>query len=136
MVQVNICHNVFKFNEHSVMSPNIFGERDGLVVNASDHGSRGLGFEPHPGQPHCVRERGTFTPQKALVIHRKRWLRPNMTEKIVNRVVKNQSTNQTHSIKCHWTGTSTISAVIVVLGALSGGFKGWEPLRGWSCRFC
>ena len=26
------------------------GERDGLVVNASDSGSRGRGFEPHLGQ--------------------------------------------------------------------------------------
>ena len=27
-----------------------FGERGGLVVNASDSGSRGPGFEPHSGQ--------------------------------------------------------------------------------------
>ena len=27
-----------------------FGERGGLVVNASDSGSRGRGFEPHSGQ--------------------------------------------------------------------------------------
>ena len=26
------------------------GERGGLVVNASDSGSRGRGFEPHSGQ--------------------------------------------------------------------------------------
>ena len=30
----------------------------------------------------CVLEQGTFTPQKVLVIPRKRWLRPNMTEKL------------------------------------------------------
>ena len=39
--------------------PNIFGrtivyfvvrERGGLVINASDFGSRGRGFEPHSGQ--------------------------------------------------------------------------------------
>ena len=29
----------------------IMGERGGLVVNASDSGSRGRGFEPHSGQP-------------------------------------------------------------------------------------
>ena len=27
-----------------------YGERGGLVVNASDSGSRGRGFEPHSGQ--------------------------------------------------------------------------------------
>ena len=37
------------------------GERGGLVINASDSGSRGRGFEPHSG---CVLEQGTFTPQK------------------------------------------------------------------------
>ena len=66
------------------------GERGGLVVNASDSGSRGRGFEPHSG----VLEQGTFTPQKVLVIPRKRWLRPNMSGKIIYRDVKNQSTNQ------------------------------------------
>ena len=86
------------------------------MVNASDYGSRGRGFEPHSGvyichlflkgsavawwlmprtldpevggsgptrvKPCCVLEQGTFTPQKVLVIPRKRWLRPNMTEKL------------------------------------------------------
>ena len=28
----------------------LIGERGGLVVNASDSGSRGRGFEPHSGQ--------------------------------------------------------------------------------------
>ena len=31
-------------------SPSFAGERGGLVVNASDSGSRGRGFEPHSGQ--------------------------------------------------------------------------------------
>ena len=30
--------------------PLLKGERGGLVVNASDSGSRGQGFEPHSGQ--------------------------------------------------------------------------------------
>ena len=30
--------------------PSYRGERVGLVVNASDSGSRGRGFETHPGQ--------------------------------------------------------------------------------------
>ena len=32
----------------------MFGERDGLVVNASDSGSRGRGLEPHSGQTHLL----------------------------------------------------------------------------------
>ena len=30
----------------------------------------------------CILEQDTFTPQKVLVIPRKRWLRPDMTEKL------------------------------------------------------
>ena len=40
------------------------------------------GSSPTRVKPCCVLEQGTFTPQKALVIPRKRWLRPNMTEKL------------------------------------------------------
>ena len=32
--------------------------------------------------PYCVLEQDIFTPQEVLVIHRKRWLHPNMTEKL------------------------------------------------------
>ena len=32
------------------LRPKLLGERGGLVVNASDSGSRGRGFEPHSGQ--------------------------------------------------------------------------------------
>ena len=62
--------------------PSYRGERGGLVVNASDSGSRGRGSRPTRVKPCCVLVQGTFTPQKVLVIHRKRWLRPNMTEKL------------------------------------------------------
>ena len=48
------------------------------------------GSSPTRVKPCCVLEQGTFTPQKVLVIPRKRWLRPNM---IVYRDVMNQSTN-------------------------------------------
>ena len=58
------------------------GERGGLVVNASDSGSRGQGFEPHSGQTVlCPSARRIYSP-KELVIPRKRLLRPNMTEKL------------------------------------------------------
>ena len=58
------------------------GERGSLVVNASDSGSRGRGFEPHSGQTVlCPSARHIYSP-KVLVIPRKRWLCPNMTEKL------------------------------------------------------
>ena len=40
------------------------------------------GSSPTRVKPCCVLEQGTFTPQKVLVIPRKRWLCPNMTEKL------------------------------------------------------
>ena len=55
-------------------------ERGGLVVNASD--PEVGGSSPTRVKPCCVLEQDTFTPQKVLVIPRKRWLRPNMTEKL------------------------------------------------------
>ena len=79
------------------MLPFTSGERGGLVVNASDSGSRGRGFEPHSGQTVlCPSARHIYAP-KVLVIPRKRWLHPNMTEKLfTGRVVKNQPTNLLH----------------------------------------
>ena len=50
-------------------------------------GSRGQGFEPPLGSPCFVLEQDIFTPQKVLVIPRKRWLRPNMTEKLFTRTL-------------------------------------------------
>ena len=70
------------------------GERGGLVVNASDSGSRGRDSSPSRVKPCCVLEQGTFTPQKVLVIPRKQWLRPNMTEKLFSGTLRiNQPTN-------------------------------------------
>ena len=57
------------------------------------------GSSPTRVKPCCVLEQGTFTPRKVLVIPRKRWLCPNLTEKIVYRDVKNQSTNQPISVR-------------------------------------
>ena len=49
---------------------------------SSDSGARGRGFDPHSGRRVApVLERDTFTSQKVLVIHRKRLLHPDMTEK-------------------------------------------------------
>ena len=72
----------------------VSGERGGLVVNASDSGSRGREFEPHSGQTVlCPLARHIYSP-KLLVIPRKRWLRPNMTEKLFTGTLRiNQPTN-------------------------------------------
>ena len=59
------------------------GERGGLVVNASDSVSRGRDSSPTRVKPCCVLEQGTSTPQKVLVIPRKRWLHHNMTAKLL-----------------------------------------------------
>ena len=40
------------------------GERGGLVVNASDSGSRGRGSSPTRVKPCCVLKQGTFAHQK------------------------------------------------------------------------
>ena len=53
------------------------------------------GSSPTRVKPCCVLEQGAFTPQKVLVIPRKRWLRPNMTEKLFTGTIRiNQPTNQ------------------------------------------
>ena len=51
---------------------------------------------PTQVKPRCVLEQGTlFYSPKVLVIPRKRWLRPNMTEKLFTGTLRiNQSTNQ------------------------------------------
>ena len=49
---------------------------------ASDSGAIGRGFDPHLGR-RVVSLSDTFTSQKVLVIPRKRWLRPDMTEKLL-----------------------------------------------------
>ena len=67
----------------------IWRGRNGLVVNTSDSGSRGRGFETHSGR-HVVSLSKTYLPPppppppppQVLVILRKRWFRPNMTEKL------------------------------------------------------
>ena len=63
-------------------------ERGGLVVNASDSESRGFGFEPHSGQTVlCPWARHIYSP-KILLIPRKWWLHPNMTEKLFTRTLR------------------------------------------------
>ena len=52
---INLCATVFIYVYKCtccdiIVSLEQVGERGGLVVNASDSGSRGRGFEPHLGQ--------------------------------------------------------------------------------------
>ena len=52
------------------------------------------GSSPTRVKPCCVLEQGTYTPQKVLVIPRKRWLCPNMNGKLFTGTLRiNQSTN-------------------------------------------
>ena len=63
------------------------------MVNASD--PEVGGSSPTRVKPCCVLEQGTFTPQKVLVIPRKQWLHPNMTEKVFTGTLRiNQLTNK------------------------------------------
>ena len=77
------------------ISYEVAGERGGLVVNASDSGSRGRGFEPRSGQTVlCPCARRIHSP-KVLVMPRKRWLRPNITEKLFTGMLRiNQPNNE------------------------------------------
>ena len=50
---------------------------------ASDSGARGRGFDPHSGRRVVSLSKIPFNSQKVLVIPRKRWLCPDMTEKLL-----------------------------------------------------
>ena len=58
------------------------GERGGLFGRVSNPGESGRGFDTYLG--HVVSSsKDTFTPRKVLVMPRKRWLRPDVTEKLM-----------------------------------------------------
>ena len=53
------------------------------MVNTLDFGLRGRGFEPHSGRRLISLSKKCLPPPpQAKVIPGKRWLRPNMTEKM------------------------------------------------------
>ena len=56
-------------------------DRGGAVVNTSDSKFRGWGFEPYSCRG-VVSLSKTYLPPKVLVIPRKLWLSPDMTEKL------------------------------------------------------
>ena len=50
---------------------------------ASDSRARGRGFDPHSGRRVISLSKIHIPPKKVLVIPRKQWLRPDMTEKLL-----------------------------------------------------
>ena len=48
---------------------------------APDSGAKGRGFNTYLGRVVFL-SKDTFTPRKVLILPRKRWFRPNMTEKL------------------------------------------------------
>ena len=48
-----------------------------------DSRARGRGFDPHSGNRVVSLSKIHLPPKKVLVITRKRWLRPDMTEKLL-----------------------------------------------------
>ena len=88
------CRSIIHISAPPPGTCSLLGEHGGLVVNASDSGSRGRGSRPTRVKQCCVLEQGTYSP-KVLVIPRKLWLRPNMTEKLFTGTLRiNQPTNQ------------------------------------------
>ena len=70
------------------------GERSDLGANASDSGSRGRGFEPSLNQTVLCPRARHFNSLKVLVIPKKLWLHPIMTEKLFTGTLRiNQPTN-------------------------------------------
>ena len=59
----------------------LIGRRGGLVIERPNP-EREVGVRSSLRSPCCVLEQDTFTSQEVLVIPRKRWLRPDMTEKL------------------------------------------------------
>ena len=53
------------------------------MVRSSDSGARGRGFDPHSGRRVVSLSKIHLPPKKVLVIPRKRWLHPDMTEKLL-----------------------------------------------------
>ena len=59
----------------------------------SDFGARSWGFDTYLRRVVSL-SKDTFTPQKVLVIPRKRWLHPNMTEKLLTGMLSNNTNKQ------------------------------------------
>ena len=70
---------------------------------ASDSGTRGRGFDPHSSR-RVVSLNKIHLHKKVLVIPRRRWLRPDMTEKLLTEALSlnpNKQTNLPRSMVSH-----------------------------------
>ena len=65
----------------------------------SDSGARGRRFDPHSGCRVVSLSKIHLPPKKVLVISRKRWLRPDMTEKLLMGRKASTQTNKQNSPK-------------------------------------
>ena len=70
---------VVMFKEQNIFSYFCAGPSD----RASDSGARGRGFNPQSGRHVVSLSKIHLPPKKVLVIPRKRWLCPDMTEKLL-----------------------------------------------------
>ena len=64
----------------------------------SDSGARGRGFDTYLRRVVSLSKK-TFTPRKVLVIPRKRWLRPDMTEKLLTGTLSINTNKETRHIR-------------------------------------
>ena len=62
-----------------------YGEALWPSGRASNSGARGRGFAPHSDRRVVSLSKIHLHPKKVLVIPMKRWLRPDMTEKVLTR---------------------------------------------------
>ena len=90
------CLNSRKVQYKSMFSFKLLNCTEFLLVD-SDSGARSRGLDTYLRRVVSL-SRDTFTPRKVLVIPRKRWLRPDMTEKLLTgtlciNTVTNKQTN-------------------------------------------
>ena len=112
------------------------GERGGLVVNASDSGSRGRRFESHSGQTMLYPSARRIYSPKVLVIPRKRWLRLNMTEKLFTGTLRINQPTITTRLKCSLCMLVSKSNVTAASCKNSAAFFYMEIFVGWSAASC
>ena len=70
-----------------------------------DSGARDRGFDTYLRRVVAL-NKVTFTPRKVLVIRKKRWLRPDMTEKLLTCVKHQHKTKQTKK----WVAVALLSS--------------------------
>ena len=80
----------------SVMSRYCFKIREARWPSgrASDSGARGRGFDPHSSRLVVPLSKIHLPPEKVLVIPRKRWLHPDITEKLFTGTLSKNKTKQ------------------------------------------